>query len=174
MFHMGRRKPKRVRIELTETHQKALGYALNAHSIDLMPIGRTFLEEGCLEWSAIGRNEVSADGIYVMFSPLYLGRGDDEFEFNLSQLCSWLVEGLVPFVGLESDKKLISGLFAKKSWPLSEEHRRHYEQFFPLGKGESFDRAIKRYDRRYRVVALRESRVIDTWNGDYFFTPLDM
>ncbi len=151
-------------MKLTKLHERILE-DINRYDISLEPIARAILEEKTGE---LGENDVKEWGVYVIYFPINVGAWSDDFQIRLEQICSGDVGHPEGFVGLEIDKKSLSQLL--RANPLDEKEIEIYNhQEFPLGKGPNYNAFLRKYNKDYVVLALRETHTTHTKGYEPFY-----
>ncbi len=143
-------------MKLTKSHEKALEAAIHHYELDLIPIGRAYVDD-------LDHLDFRESGVYVLYKPLDLSPESQDCQSRIEMLQRHYLPDLVEeFLSLETDRRELSSMLSKSRMGLSEDETREYESHFPLGKSRGYDVFVKGGRGKLEVLALRETHTIHT------------
>jgi hypothetical protein len=143
-------------MELTKPHEHALETAAHQYGLDLIPIGRAYLDD-------LNDKHFRESGVYVLFRPLDLNPELGDYKQRLEMLSEAHIPGVPEeFLQLEADRRELSSRLSKSRMGLNEDEIAEYEKRFPLGKSRGYEIFVKGGKGSIDVLALRETNTIHT------------
>jgi hypothetical protein len=143
-------------MKLTKPHEKAVETAIHHYELDLIPIGRAYLDD-------LDHLDFRESGVYVLYKPIDLSPETQDCQSRIEMLQGhYLPELAEDFLSLETDRRELSSMLSKGRMGLSEEETSRYERHLPLGKSREYDVFVKGGRGKLEVLALRETHTIHT------------
>jgi hypothetical protein len=145
-----------TQMELTRSHEHALETAVHQYGIDLVPIGRAYIDD-------LNHQDFRESGVYVLFRPLDVNPELGDYKERLEMLTRAYLPGATEeFLQLETDRRELSTQLTTSRMGLNEKEIADYEKRFPLGKSRGYDVFVKGGRGSIDVLALRETNTIHT------------